>query len=156
MSECNASLCAHSSMRGCPCVCEHAKGFGWSRSTPCPPWVPAWGAKQGGCRLPPAAGRLKGGSSALLQTETSLRNASSRFRSRFAKELGAPLDNWKEAGGFCREPVASRPHQALCLSSQCPLTIPHTSATQKHSWELFTSARVKLFGIDVCVQMEIQ
>lgn len=105
------------------------------------------GSQVGGCRQRLQAlsycQEAQGGSSALLQTQASLRNADSHFRGRCAKELGAPLQSWKEAGGFCGEPVTSSPPPSSLegLPSQCPPTMPHTCATQKHSWELFGEPR---------------
>lgn len=72
----------------------------------------AVGSHAGGSQRLQAPSRCweaQGGSSAVLQTEASLRNADSHFRGRFAEELSAPLQSCKEASGFCREPVTSRP-----------------------------------------------
>lgn len=153
-----APLCTHSYVCGCPCVCvcvcEHAegceRGFGWSGSAPRPPRVRGArrGAAGGGCRLPPAAGRL-GGGGAKFGTSANrglFRNAGSHFTGRFAKELGAPLQSWKEAGGCCREPLALSSPGALWWV--CPPGVPPPRNSETRLGAL-QRAQVKLFGIDI-------
>lgn len=154
----------HSSVCGCPCMRERAKGcergFGWSGAHLALPGCRAGSQAGGCCRRLQAASRCweaQGGSSALLQTEASLRNASSHFRASFANEVGAPLQSWKEAGSFCREPVTLSPPPSSLegLPSRVSLhcaTHPCNSETQLEApqrvWE-------KLFGIDTRIWMQI-
>lgn len=125
-------------------VCAHAKGsergFGWGRSSPRPPGC-CCGEPGGGQPAAPGSlpllGGSGGGSSAVLQTEASLRNTDSHFRGRVAEELSALLQSWKEAS-FCREPVTSRPPPG---SSEGLPPLCHTPAcaTQKHCWSFLES-----------------
>lgn len=89
-------------------------------------------------QAPSRCWEAQGGSSAVLQTEASHRNASSHFRGRSAEELSAPLQSWKEASGFCREPVTSRPPPGS-LEGLPPLCHTPACATQKHCWSFLES-----------------
>lgn len=101
----------------------------------------AEGSQAGGSQQLQAPSRCReaqGGSSAVLQTEASLRNTDSHFRGRFAEELRAPLQSWKEASGFYREPVTSRPPPGS-LEGLPPLCHTPACATQKHCWSFLES-----------------
>lgn len=116
-------------------LCAHAKGsehrLGWGGSSPHPPGCCSGEPSRGQPAAPgtlPLLGGL-GGSSAVLQTEASLRNTNSHFRGRFAEELRAPLQSWKEA-------VASTGSLSAQGSLEGLPPLCHTSAcvTQKHCW----------------------
>lgn len=125
-------------------LCAHAKGSergpGWGRSSPRPPGC-CWGSQPGGSQQLQAPSRCweaQRGSSAVLQTEASLRNTNSHFRGRFAEELRAPLQSWKEASGFYREAVTSRAPPGS-LGGLPPLCHTPAYATQKHCWSFLES-----------------
>lgn len=129
-------LCVHSSVRGCPsvCACQGLGAWVWvGRGAHLALPGAAVGARQGAAgssRHPPAAGRLRGE----VQQFCKQRPLSEMPTATSGAALQrSSVQSWKEASGFCREPVTSRPPPGS-LEGLPPLCHTPARATQKHCW----------------------